>query len=113
MRGFTGAILIISGVSLLGFGNLADAAGPTQADFDFYRAAPPGGYKNGLPAAERTDVGSSDIPPETLGTDFYPYRPPHLSRNPVMPTGRPNDKLGRNDPCWCGSGRKFKKCHGR
>ena len=22
-------------------------------------------------------------------------------------------KLGRNDPCFCGSGRKFKKCHGR
>ena len=20
---------------------------------------------------------------------------------------------GRNDPCWCGSGKKFKKCHGR
>lgn len=20
--------------------------------------------------------------------------------------------LGRNDPCWCGSGKKFKKCHG-
>ncbi|MEZ5505160.1 MAG: YchJ family metal-binding protein [Gammaproteobacteria bacterium] len=19
---------------------------------------------------------------------------------------------GRNDPCWCGSGQKFKKCHG-
>ena len=18
---------------------------------------------------------------------------------------------GRNDPCWCGSGRKYKKCH--
>jgi preprotein translocase subunit SecA len=23
-----------------------------------------------------------------------------------------NDKVGRNDPCWCGSGKKFKKCHG-
>ncbi|HEY5265918.1 MAG TPA: preprotein translocase subunit SecA [Acidimicrobiales bacterium] len=23
------------------------------------------------------------------------------------------DKPGRNDPCWCGSGRKFKQCHGR
>ena len=23
-----------------------------------------------------------------------------------------NQKLGRNDPCWCGSGKKFKKCHG-
>jgi len=23
------------------------------------------------------------------------------------------DKLGRNDPCFCGSGKKFKKCCGR
>jgi preprotein translocase subunit SecA len=23
-----------------------------------------------------------------------------------------NQKLGRNDPCWCGSGKKYKKCHG-
>jgi preprotein translocase subunit SecA len=21
-------------------------------------------------------------------------------------------QIGRNDPCWCGSGKKFKKCHG-
>ena len=21
-------------------------------------------------------------------------------------------QVGRNDPCWCGSGKKFKKCHG-
>ena len=21
------------------------------------------------------------------------------------------EKIGRNDPCWCGSGRKYKKCH--
>jgi preprotein translocase subunit SecA len=24
-----------------------------------------------------------------------------------------HEKLGRNDPCWCGSGKKYKKCHGR
>ena len=23
-----------------------------------------------------------------------------------------HERLGRNDPCWCGSGKKFKKCHG-
>jgi preprotein translocase subunit SecA len=23
-----------------------------------------------------------------------------------------HDRVGRNDPCWCGSGKKFKKCHG-
>jgi len=22
-----------------------------------------------------------------------------------------NRKIGRNDPCWCGSGKKYKKCH--
>jgi preprotein translocase subunit SecA len=21
-------------------------------------------------------------------------------------------EVGRNDPCWCGSGKKFKRCHG-
>ena len=26
---------------------------------------------------------------------------------------RPEDKVGRNEPCPCGSGRKFKLCHGR
>ena len=23
-----------------------------------------------------------------------------------------DEKIGRNDPCWCGSGKKYKKCHG-
>ena len=23
-----------------------------------------------------------------------------------------HDQIGRNDPCWCGSGKKFKRCHG-
>jgi preprotein translocase subunit SecA len=30
----------------------------------------------------------------------------------VTVVASPNEKLGRNDPCWCGSGKKFKKCHG-
>jgi len=29
------------------------------------------------------------------------------------PAPVPAGKLGRNDPCWCGSGKKYKKCHGR
>jgi preprotein translocase subunit SecA len=31
----------------------------------------------------------------------------------VKPAPKEGDKIGRNDPCWCGSGRKFKLCHGR
>ena len=30
----------------------------------------------------------------------------------VKTVKRDEPKVGRNDPCWCGSGKKFKKCHG-
>jgi preprotein translocase subunit SecA len=33
---------------------------------------------------------------------------PSDDRQPV----RASVKLGRNDPCFCGSGKKFKRCHG-
>ncbi len=37
------------------------------------------------------------------------------ARQPV-PTGQAGvaagRKVGRNDPCWCGSGKKYKRCHG-
>src|SRR6267143_1821954 len=29
------------------------------------------------------------------------------------PAQTPAGKIGRNDPCYCGSGKKFKKCHGK
>ncbi len=36
-------------------------------------------------------------------------------RRPAAPVPEPQrvPKVGRNDPCPCGSGRKFKVCHGR
>ena len=30
----------------------------------------------------------------------------------VIAGGKPNQTPGRNDPCWCGSGKKYKRCHG-
>jgi preprotein translocase subunit SecA len=32
--------------------------------------------------------------------------------NPETVVKDEHDKIGRNDPCWCGSGKKYKKCHG-
>jgi preprotein translocase subunit SecA len=32
---------------------------------------------------------------------------------PQLPFTRSTQKVGRNDPCPCGSGKKFKQCHGR
>ena len=37
----------------------------------------------------------------------------HSTRNPispVVPVKREEGKVGRNDPCPCGSGSKFKRC---
>jgi len=32
---------------------------------------------------------------------------------PAGPVYREQDKIGRNDPCPCGSGKKYKQCHGK
>jgi preprotein translocase subunit SecA len=41
-----------------------------------------------------------------------PRRPQPRSLPPQAPARREGPKIGRNDPCPCGSGQKFKKCHG-
>jgi preprotein translocase subunit SecA len=40
--------------------------------------------------------------------DYYDPSSP-VKQEPV----RVEPKIGRNDPCPCGSGKKFKQCHGR
>jgi L-asparaginase len=53
-----------------------------KADIDFYRVMPPGGFRNGVPASLRKDTGEGDIPHETRGHNFFPYKPFHLSAAP-------------------------------
>lgn len=36
----------------------------------------------------------------------------HGSSHVEAPFRREGPKLGRNDPCHCGSGKKYKRCHG-
>ena len=42
----------------------------------------------------------------------YDLRELWLGVGPRVETVRKAAEPGRNDPCWCGSGKKFKKCHG-
>jgi len=58
----------------------------------------------------------SEIDPGTDQEDA-PQQAARPSRRPqpqriVQPVQRSGPKIGRNDPCPCGSGQKFKKCHG-
>ena len=37
----------------------------------------------------------------------------NLAAGPAIPARRDGEKVGRNDPCPCGSGKKYKRCHGK
>lgn len=43
---------------------------------------------------------------------IYRYFEPVRRREVQQPIQRKQPKIGRNDPCYCGSGKKFKHCHG-
>lgn len=45
---------------------------------------------------------------EALAEALRRSGPVHLRSQPVA-----RDKVGRNQPCACGSGSKYKHCHGR
>lgn len=53
---------------------------------------------------------SLDEEPKILQTWMFenPYPNVEINREPVR-----SSKVGRNEPCPCGSGRKYKKCCGK
>jgi preprotein translocase subunit SecA len=42
-----------------------------------------------------------------------PMAEPRVTLAPQSPVHRDAPKVGRNDPCPCGSGKKYKHCHGQ
>jgi preprotein translocase subunit SecA len=52
-------------------------------------------------------TATSDQPPAAP-----PVPGPRAAQAPVAPFVREQPKVGRNEPCPCGSGKKFKRCHG-
>src|SRR5438067_2332285 len=70
----------------------------------------------------RVEVRKDEPPPQPIqrsdrarpsGPNGGPrYSGPSQQPEPE-PAGVASGKIGRNDPCWCGSGRKYKRCHGR
>jgi preprotein translocase subunit SecA len=65
--------------------------------------------QQGGPAALQYSGGTLDDQPSV-----YEDEGEELAVAPVIQQRRveENEQLGRNDPCWCGSGKKYKKCHG-
>jgi preprotein translocase subunit SecA len=109
-----------------GLGELATEPS-AQAAVDGVPAAQPGAQAPAPPAGPRpSEAPSRSAQPSptpqrggpnrggNAGAPAGQRRPP---AGPISPTGArilsgPPPKVGRNEPCWCGSGRKFKVCHG-
>lgn len=54
------------------------------------------------------DKAQEDMP-AVIGDIYRFWKIQRASANPIQ---RESDKIGRNDPCPCGSGKKFKQCCG-
>jgi len=62
--------------------------------------------------------GDSDIdgvvaPQPAARAGGLPFMPPNAEEDTRTPFVRDGRKVGRNEPCPCGSGKKFKQCHGK
>lgn len=66
-------------------------------------------------AEAREELAVLARPPEDWGPlEWWSYHiDPASHADPPAPSTQARRKPGRNDPCPCGSARKYKKCHGR
>ena len=97
---------------------------PSQVEEEFGGPEEPsdveysGGTEEDQPSALRAAVagaaaagGAEAVAAEALGEAPSPQRS-GAGANPETVVKSEQESIGRNDPCWCGSGKKFKKCHG-
>jgi preprotein translocase subunit SecA len=66
-----------------------------------------GGGTGAQPSVVAEAAGAAAIGPDGLPVEA-------VEEAPVVQQRRVEaaEQIGRNDPCWCGSGKKYKKCHG-
>jgi preprotein translocase subunit SecA len=62
------------------------------------------------PHVENVRMQHAEFDDTLAGTEEDPEAKPKPAAQPVV---RTSQKIGRNDPCPCGSGKKYKHCHGK
>ncbi|MBZ0206709.1 MAG: preprotein translocase subunit SecA [Flavobacteriales bacterium] len=65
-----------------------------------------------VPAYAGASTGTPQRAQGPAGTGTQRMPPPQGPRQQVTQPVRVEKKVGRNDPCPCGSGKKYKQCHG-
>jgi len=106
------------GIGLRGYGQKDPLIEYKREGFDMFAAMMDRCKQDVLEHLFRVQVVQGEQPPAAMER---PRRPPALTLNRGEQAAegsadktirRSGDKVGRNDPCPCGSGKKYKKCHG-
>lgn len=64
-----------------------------------------------IESAAKSALGSGTAGPQSANATREDNRPGSTSKQKTVK--HQGEKVGRNDPCPCGSGKKYKKCHGK
>jgi preprotein translocase subunit SecA len=106
------------GIGLRGYGQKDPLIEYKREGFDMFAAMMDRFKQDVLEHLFRVQVVQGEQPPPAMER---PRRPPTLALNRGEQAAEGNadktirrsgDKVGRNAPCPCGSGKKYKKCHG-
>ncbi len=76
---------------------------PSQESVEYRHAEAGDAVRDAQAAAPAQQASASAEPADESAQ-------PDENAEPYVRDGR---KMGRNEPCWCGSGRKYKHCHGK
>ena len=102
------------GIGLRGYGQKDPLIEYKREGFDMFAAMMDRIKTDALERLFHVHLAKGETPPPAPA----PILPPRISLSrgdgPAAPhtAHRAQDKVGRNDPCPCGSGKKYKKCHG-
>ncbi len=101
------------GIGLRGYGQKDPLAEYKREGFDMFAAMMDSIKSDALERLFKVHVVKGERPPIAEDTALPPLSFNRGGDEPSAKTvHRTQAKVGRNDPCPCGSGKKYKKCHG-
>jgi preprotein translocase subunit SecA len=110
------------GISLSAYGQKDPLVEYKRESFDLFQEMMRDLYKDALTMLFRAQIRGTEERRQPARRSVRAYKPEAsasepagASPEPAKPaqTRRSTDKVGRNDPCPCGSGKKYKRCCGR
>jgi len=101
------------GVGLRGYAQVDPVVVYAQEAFELFDALKTRIQSDSVARLLRVQVKAPPVERKSAYNVRGAYQPTAGESRPAGTVRRRGRKIGRNEPCWCGSGKKYKHCHGR